>query len=595
MINLRVPWGAFATRWLLLLLAALAASPSLRGQERVYVDAENYPVSIATVAGKFVYVATSVDGRTSGDVCAYRIDPQSGLLKPIGKWPAAKGNVVNLVVADPKGRFVYVSGGPYQPTAEFSVDPSSGALTRIGEVNTGDGVRQIVMDPNGNFAYFITGVHSVTTIISYRIERSGALTAVGTPLPIGAPTPPAGMTIDPRGRLAYIVNSTAVASFRIDPATGAISIMGGINDPPNTSFSNAAISPNGKYLLLVDADIGFVQSLAINPDTGAFALVGKPAPLAMALSSGTGATQIVTFDPSGRYVYLAEGGDISIYRMNEASGELTLIGDVLPTFGAADRLAVDQSGKFVYAVGNGMRTVFGYRIDGATGELTRLGKPEIPAFVPLGTQPWVTQLIANRGGATLDTNLLPPGSRPDDTVEWTYGTDASHPTDVHVKDVHYHYLGYVPQSTLLLGQDSHVYRTDNHYVVSVATRVGDIPNSLLKTVTNPSPELRDTFLKAEDHGEGAHLTKSSPGKYTLSYRQFQGGVPGPRLSYEVVKMPASRVKLVVPVGLSTNLWIWLNKEGKPTLPLVFDLQPQGFVTWIPVPPDVAQQLALPSP
>lgn len=538
MITLRVLWRAFASRCLLTLLAALTAAPNLWGQERAYVDAENYPASIATVAGKFVYVATSVDGRSSGDVCAYRIDPQSGLLTAIGKWPAAKTNVANLVAADPKGRFVYVGGGPYQPIAEFSVDPSNGALSSVGEVMAGGQVLQIVMDPNGNFAYVITVARSVTTIISYHIERSGALTAVGTPLPIGTLTPPGGMTIDPRGRLAYIVNGTAVASFRIDPATGAIAIMGGINDPPNTSFSSAAISPNGRYLLLVDSDIGFVQSLAINSDTGAFSLVGKPVSLATPLASGTGATQMVTFHPSGRYVYVAEGGDISIYTMNEASGELQLIGDVLPTFGAADRLAVDETGKFAYAIGNNMRTIFGYRVDDATGEFTRLGRPEIPAFVPLGTQQWVTQLIANRGEGTLDTNLVPPASRAGDPVEWAYGTDASHPTDVHVKDVHYHYLGYVPQSSLLLSeQDGHVYRTDNHYVELVAASVSDIPISLLKTVTNPSPELRATFLKAEDHGEGAHLAKGPRGKYTLSYRHVQGGMAGPRLSYEVVKMP----------------------------------------------------------
>jgi hypothetical protein len=129
----------------------------------------------------------------------------------------------------------------------------------------------------------------------------------------------------------------------------------------------------------------------------------------------------------------------------------------------------------------------------------------------------------------------------------------------------------------------------------LAASIGAIPLPLLKTVTNPSPELRDNLLKAEDHGEGAHVTGGPRGRYTLSYRQVQGGIPGPRLSYEVVKMPASRVKLVVPAGLPTHLWIWLNKEGKPTLPLVFDLQSQGFVTWIPVPPDVAQQLVQPTP
>ncbi|HEY1892022.1 MAG TPA: hypothetical protein VGG63_16585 [Steroidobacteraceae bacterium] len=431
-----------------------------------------------------------------------------------------------------------------------------------------------------------------TAILSYRIERSGALTAVGTPLPIGTLTPPAGMTIDPRGRLAYIVNGTAVASFRVDPSTGAIAIMGGINDPPSTSFSTAAISPNGKYLLLVDTDIGFVQSLYINPDTGAFALVGKP----VALASQIGSTQTVTFGANGRYVYLTAGGDISIYTMNETSGELKLIGDVLPTFGAADRLAVDQTGKFAYAIGNGMRTVFGYRIDAASGELTRLGTPEIPAFVPLGTQMWVTQLIANRGEGTLDTNLLPPASRPGDPLEWAYGTDASHPTDIHAKDVHYHYLGYLPQSTLLLNeQDGHVYRTDSHDIEPLVASIGAIPVPLLKTVTNPAPELRDAFFRAEDHGEDAQITKGAGGKYVLSFRQVQGGTPGPKLRYEIVKMPASRVKSVVPVGLSTDLWIWTNKEGKPTLPLVFDLQAKGIVTWIPVPPDIAQQLTQPSP
>lgn len=367
--------------------------------------------------------------------------------------------------------------------------------------------------------------------------------------------------------------------------------MGGIEDPPNTSFSSAAISPNGRYLLLVDTDIGFVQSLSINSDTGAFALVGKPVPLVGMI----GSTQTVTFDPSGRHVYVTAGGDISIYTMNATSGELRLIGGTLPTFGAADRLAIDPTGKFVYAIGNNMRTIFGYRIDAASGEFTRLGEPEIPAFSPPGAQMWVTQLIANRGVGTLDTNLLPPASRPGDPVEWAYGTDASHPTDVHVKDVHYRYLGFLPQSSLLLSeQDGHVYRTDSHDVQLLAASIGNIPVPLLKTVTNPAPELHDAFFRAQDHGEGARITQAAGGKYTLSFRQVQGGTPGLRLSYEVVKMPDARAKLVVPVGLVTDLWIWTNKEGKPTLPLVFDLQAKGIVTWIPVAPEIAQQLTQPA-
>ncbi len=81
----------------------------------------------------------------------------------------------------------------------------------------------------------------------------------------------------------------------------------------------------------------------------------------------------VAIDPAGRFVYVANPGsnDLSAYRLDAASGALTILGKV-PAGGGANSVAVDPSGLYVYAANVFSNDVTTYRINTSSGVLTRV-------------------------------------------------------------------------------------------------------------------------------------------------------------------------------------------------------------------------------
>jgi 6-phosphogluconolactonase (cycloisomerase 2 family) len=71
-----------------------------------------------------------VSNNASGDVAAYTINATTGALTRIGAFAA--GASPYRVTADPSGQFAYVANRGGNDISAYSIDPASGALTRIG-------------------------------------------------------------------------------------------------------------------------------------------------------------------------------------------------------------------------------------------------------------------------------------------------------------------------------------------------------------------------------------------------------------------------------------------------------------------------------
>ncbi|MBW4049172.1 MAG: lactonase family protein [Proteobacteria bacterium] len=105
-------------------LAPIAGSPFGSGA---------YPFSLAiNPAGTFAYVAND---DAPGSISAYSIDPISGALTSISS-PIATGNNPHSITIDPSGRFAYVANFGDNTASAYAI-ASSGALTHLGDVNTG--------------------------------------------------------------------------------------------------------------------------------------------------------------------------------------------------------------------------------------------------------------------------------------------------------------------------------------------------------------------------------------------------------------------------------------------------------------------------
>jgi 6-phosphogluconolactonase (cycloisomerase 2 family) len=131
------------------------------------------------------------------------------------------------------------------------------------------------------------------------------------------------------------------------------------------------------------ADTAGITVFNINPVNGKLTVVaGSP----FLPPTGTSEPSSVAVDPTGRYVYVANGGTFgtggaTAYSINANSGKLTLLGTELPGGTAPWGIATDVTGSYVYMTNNDS-TIYGYAINNATGHLTKITGSPFTATAP---------------------------------------------------------------------------------------------------------------------------------------------------------------------------------------------------------------------
>jgi 6-phosphogluconolactonase (cycloisomerase 2 family) len=177
--------------------------------------------------GRFLY-ATNRDDKT---ISEFTINPD-GTLTSIGTLGVAGGTDSRpfYVTTDPAGRFLYVTHDTRGGYSQYTIN-GDGSLTLVTgpvvlSVPAGT-VRAIAVDPTNRFSYIADFNNSI--LHEFTVDQStGALTR------FGAPTLPHTLAttqtitqwgIDPQGKFAYAAdgNNGNIIIFTIDPATGALS------------------------------------------------------------------------------------------------------------------------------------------------------------------------------------------------------------------------------------------------------------------------------------------------------------------------------------------------------------------------------------
>jgi 6-phosphogluconolactonase len=278
--------------------------------------------------GKFAYVTNpgdlfDYDSESDGTAAMYSINSATGALTSAGTitgvYPGG-ACCFNSVAVDPSGRFAYMTNGGMNTgglnlVSEFTIDSTSGALTSIGTVATGDDPNSVAIDSGGKFAYVAN--FSSNDVSMYTINAtSGALTSVGT---IATGQNPASVAVDPAGKFAYLTNegSNSVSMYSIDATSGALTSIGTV--AAGKEPVSVAVDPAGKFAYVVDFISNDVSMYTVGTD-------GSLTPLGT-IAAGTYPTSVAVH-PSGGFVYVTNSGsnDISVYSIDSGTGLLTLVG-----------------------------------------------------------------------------------------------------------------------------------------------------------------------------------------------------------------------------------------------------------------------------
>jgi 6-phosphogluconolactonase (cycloisomerase 2 family) len=236
---------------------------------------------IAVSKNNFLYVLD----KTTPQIFSFLIaHANSGALTPTiqKSLPFTVANIGTFtfahIIADPSGRFVYVTDLNDNNIHVFSIAPGTGVLTEV--VGSPFTVTTQSFSPSflassqdGNFVFVTDPVNGAIFIFS--VGSSGTLTPAATPsfaIQTGNADFPGFAVVSASGNFLYTADNNSVAGFSIDTSTGALFQLAG--SPVSTSTPN--IAPE---LVVIDKSGGFLYA----PDFTTNGIIG------FTLDSGTGA------------------------------------------------------------------------------------------------------------------------------------------------------------------------------------------------------------------------------------------------------------------------------------------------------------------
>jgi len=312
--------------------------------------------------------------------------------------------------------------------ATFAVDAHTGQLTQQGApVPTAPLTEQSAATASFLFVFngYVGGGTSYNNVqgpppslMEYALDpASGLPTLVRTPLTFAVENSLFGMALSPDQRYLYVLsgdpwNNTPVwptiTAYAIDPGTGTLTA--GMSTTVEVNSNSIAIDPQGRFLYLETSGdfnptgpaAATISLYSIDPSTGALTAVGSGT--SVATNGGP-----IVIDPSGHYLYALNSlnagptqDTIQALSMDQSTGALSSMGQIIQTDGPGMDLVFDPSSTFLYLVtatqanGNGQATgtaLSTFTLSSATGSAGQLVPSGAPQQLPTGIGGWSIAIV----------------------------------------------------------------------------------------------------------------------------------------------------------------------------------------------------------
>lgn len=308
---------------------------------------------------RYLYAVSEIedmDGRKTGGVTAFAIDPETGELHKLNQQPSEGAGPCHLVV-DKAGKNVLVA-------------------------NYGGGsVAVIPIQEDGSLAEPSAAIqHEGSSVNKRRQEKPHAHS----------------VNLDSENNFAFVADLglDKVMIYRFDPEKGSLEA----NDPayakthPGAGPRHFAFHPDGNYAYVINELDCTVTAMEYDAKTGTLTPIQTISTLpADTKFEDRFSTAEVVAHPSGKLLFGSNRGHHSIARftIDPQSGKLSFLGTT-PTQGETPRnFAIDPTGTILLAENQDTGNIVLFRIDAATGNLTPTGTSlEIPRPVCIRMIPW---------------------------------------------------------------------------------------------------------------------------------------------------------------------------------------------------------------
>ncbi|HET7883003.1 MAG TPA: lactonase family protein [Acetobacteraceae bacterium] len=348
--------------------------------------------ALAAAAAKptYVYVGSYTKDPPGGGsnnpigLSVFRFDPKSGALTPVQQVASANPSFVAL---DPSGRHLYVvneiddyQGKKSGSIEAYAIDPTHGTLKLLNRQPLNSPIpAHLAVDPTGRHVVVANYIGGDFVVLP--IEKNGRLGPVSGVMKDSGSGPnkerqeaphPHSVVFDPAGRFiaAADLGIDKVQTFRL--AGGQLERVSEASVAPGAGPRHLAFSHNGKLLYVIDELNATVTVLAYDPATGKLGESVQTISTEPDGYSGPHSTAEIAVHPSGKFLYGSNRGAQNIvgYRIDPATGKLSVIGFANQGVNFPRNFVIDPSGKWLYVANQKADTIVQFAINQETGELT---------------------------------------------------------------------------------------------------------------------------------------------------------------------------------------------------------------------------------
>lgn len=342
------------------------------------------------IAGESVpfYVGTYTRGDSKG-IYQAQLDRETGELHSLEL--AAELESPSFLALHPSKPVVYAvsevadfGGETAGAVTALKRDKASGRLTRLNQQSTkGAHPCHVSVTPCGKFV--MVANYTGGSVACYPVEDDGSLG------PMSGFVQHEGSSVNQRrqkGPHAHSINPDPAGKFFYAADLGMDKILiskldsGRLvpNDPafaslaPGSGPRHFAFHPNGRFAYVINELLSTVTVFEHDADTGALDEIQTISTLPAGFD-GQNTTAEVCVHPSGKFLYGSNRGhdSIAVFRIDQETGKLTVIGHS-PSGGESPRnFAPDPSGRYLLAAHQNTDNVVAFRIDQESGLLEPTG------------------------------------------------------------------------------------------------------------------------------------------------------------------------------------------------------------------------------
>jgi len=297
-------------------------------------------------------------------------------------------------------------------------DAAKGEIERIGVAAETENPTFLALSPNAKYLYAANETESFQGqkgggVSSFAVDaKAGKLTPINAVSAKGPGT--CHVEVDKTGQAVFCANYTggSAASFHVKADGGlteAVSFFqytgNGPNPDQDTAHAHRATpSPDNRRLLVNDLGLDCIHIYDLDAAT---AKLTPHEPAQWKSEPGTG-PRALEFHPNGKWAYcvLELSSELAVLRWDAGAGSLTTIQtlSLVPEGYTgkkphASEIVLDQAGHFAYAADRFDDVLVSFRLDSATGRLTKLASSKYggktPRHIALDpTEQWM--LVANQ-------------------------------------------------------------------------------------------------------------------------------------------------------------------------------------------------------